>query len=72
MLYMQTDDSVVEATLLFAIKRLTSAVSESWRKVLHDGNSVIKMCTCLYCTLIMKLNMCRYVLTSSMTLAGLR
>ncbi len=25
------------------------------RKILHDGNSVIKVCTCLYCTSVMRL-----------------
>ncbi len=46
----------VEA-LLFAVNRLTTAVCVSCckmrQKVLHDGNSVIKMYTCLYCTSVM-------------------
>ncbi len=54
-----TDDSGVEA-LLFAVKRLIiTAVCVSCRKmrrkVLHDGNSVIKVFTCLYRTSIMRL-----------------
>ncbi len=57
-LYMNTDDAGVEA-LLFAVKRLITAVCVSCRKmrrqVLHDGNSVIKVFTCLYCTSIMRL-----------------
>ncbi len=57
-LYVHTDDGGVEA-LLFAVKRLTTAVcvscSKMRRKVLHDGNSLIKVCTCLYCTSIMRL-----------------
>ncbi len=57
-LYVHTDDGGVEA-LLFAVKRLINAVSESCRKmrrkVLHDSNSVIKVFTCLYCTSIMRL-----------------
>ncbi len=55
-LYVHTDDGSVEA-LLFAFKRLITAVCVSyrnmWRIVLHDGNSVIKVFTCLYCTSIM-------------------
>ncbi len=47
-LYVHTDDGGVEA-LLFAVKRLITAVSVSCRKmrrkVLHDGNSLIKLCT---------------------------
>ncbi len=57
-LYEHTDDGGVEA-LLFAVKRFITAVCVScrkmWRKVLHDGNSVIKVCTCLYRTSIMRL-----------------
>ncbi len=57
-LYVHTDDGGVEA-LLFAVKRLITAVCLScrkmWRKVLHDGNSLIKVFTCLYCTSIMRL-----------------
>ncbi len=41
-LYVHTDDGGVEA-LLFAVKRLITAVCVSchkmWQKVLHDGNS---------------------------------
>ncbi len=55
-LYVHTDDGGVE-TLLFAVKWLITAVCVSCRKmrqkVLHDGNSVIKVC--LYCTSIMRL-----------------
>ncbi len=52
-LYVHTDDSGVEA-LLFAVKRLITAVSESCRKmrrkVLHDSNSQPRLIgnTCLY------------------------
>ncbi len=57
-LYVHTDGGGVEA-LLFAIKRLTTAVFVSCLKmqlkVLHDGNSLIKVFTCLYCTSIMRL-----------------
>ncbi len=58
-LYVHTDDGGVEA-LLFAVKRLIiTAVCVSCRKmrrkVLHDGNSLIKLCTCLYCTSITRL-----------------
>ncbi len=57
-LYVHTDDGGVEA-LLFVVKRFTTAVCvscrEMWRKVLHDGNSLIKVCTHLYCTSIMRL-----------------
>ncbi len=57
-LYVHTDDGGVEA-LLFAIKRLITAVCVSCRKmrrqVLHDGDSLIKVFTCLYCTSIMRL-----------------
>ncbi len=57
-LYVHTDDGVVEA-LLFAVKRLTTAVCVSCRKmrrkVLHIGNSVNKVYTCLYRTSIMQL-----------------
>ncbi len=57
-LYVHTDDGGVEA-LLFAIKQLTTAVCVSCRKmvqqVLHNGNNAIKVCTCLYCTSIMRL-----------------
>ncbi len=58
-IFMHTDDGGVEA-LLFAVKRLIiTAVSESCRKmrrkVLHDGNSVIKVFTCLYRTSVMRL-----------------
>ncbi len=57
-LYVHTDDGGVEA-LLFAVKRLITAVCVScrkmWRKVLHNGNSLIKVFTCLYRTSIMRL-----------------
>ncbi len=57
-LYVHTDDGGVKA-LLFADKRLTTSVCVSFRKmrrkVLHDGNSLIKVFTCLYCTSIMRL-----------------
>ncbi len=57
-LYKHTDDGSVEA-LLFAVKRLITAVCVSCRKmrrkVLHDGNSLIKVFTSLYCTSIMRL-----------------
>ncbi len=58
-IFVHTDDGGVEA-LLFAVKRLIiTAVSEScrkmWQKVLHDGDSLIKVFTCLYCTSIMGL-----------------
>ncbi len=57
-LYMHTDDGGVEA-LLFAVKKLTIAMCVSCckmrQKVLHDGNNVIKVYTCLYCTSIMRL-----------------
>ncbi len=50
-LYVHTDDGGVEA-LLFAFKTLIPAVCVSCRKmqqkVLHGGNSLIKVCTCLY------------------------
>ncbi len=55
-LYVHTDDGGVEA-LLVAIKRLITAVCvfcrKMLRKVLHNGNSLIKVFTCLYCTSIM-------------------
>ncbi len=55
-LYVHTDNGGVEA-LLFAVKRLITAVCVSCRKmqrkVLHDSNSVIKVFTCLYCSSIM-------------------
>ncbi len=81
-LYVHTDDGGVEA-LLFAVKRLTTAVCVTLschkmrRKFLHDGNSLIKVCTCLYCTSIMQNRntphvLIRFVFTSIMTLAGLR
>ncbi len=57
-LYVHTDDGGVKA-LLFAVKRFTTAVCVSCRKmcrkVLHKGNSLFKVCTCLYCTSIMRL-----------------
>ncbi len=57
-LYEHTDDSGVEA-LLFTVKRLITAMCVSCRKmrlkVLHDGNSLIKVFTCLYRTSIMRL-----------------
>ncbi len=64
-LYEHTDDGGVEA-LLFAVKRLIiTAVCvcvfvcvscrKMRRKVLHDGNSMIKVFTCLYRTSIMRL-----------------
>ncbi len=57
-LYVHTDDGGVEA-LLFAVKHLTTAVCVSCckmrRKVLRDGNRLIKVFTCLYCTSIMRL-----------------
>ncbi len=57
-LYVHTDDGGVEA-LLFAVKRLTTAVcvTLSCHKMRKkcDGNSLIKVCTCLYCTSIMQL-----------------
>ncbi len=58
-IFVHTDDGGVEA-LLFAVKRLITAVcvcpvAKRGRKVLHDGNSVIKVFTCLYCTSIMRL-----------------
>ncbi len=57
-LYVHTDDGGVEA-LLFAVKQLTTAMCVScrkmWQKVLHHGNSLIKVFTCLYCTSIMRL-----------------
>ncbi len=57
-IFEHTDDGGVEA-LLFAVKRLITAVSESCRKmrrkVLHDSTSVIKVFTCLYRTSIMRL-----------------
>ncbi len=47
-LYVHTEDGSVEA-LLFAVKRLTTAACVSCRKmrwkVLHDGNSFIKVFT---------------------------
>ncbi len=56
--YVHTDDGDVEA-LLFAVKRLITAMCVScrkmWRKVLYEGNSLIKVCTCLYCTSIMQI-----------------
>ncbi len=49
---------VATLKLLFS-KHLTIAVCVSCRKilwkVLHDGNSLIKMYACLYCTSIMRL-----------------
>ncbi len=55
-LYVHTDDGGVEA---LAVKRLITAVCVSCRKmrrkVLHDGNSLIKVFTCLYRTSIMRL-----------------
>ncbi len=58
-IFVHTDDGGVEA-LLFAVKGLIiTAVRVSCRKmrrkVLHDGNSVIKVFTCLYRTSIMRL-----------------
>ncbi len=59
-IFVHTDDGDVEA-LLFAVKRLITAVCvcvscrKMWRKVLHDGNSLIKVFTCLYRTSIMRL-----------------
>ncbi len=57
-LYVHTDDSGAEA-ILFAVKWLITAVCVSCRKmrrkVLHDGNSLIKVFTCLYRTSIMRL-----------------
>ncbi len=58
-IFVHTDDGGVEA-LLFAVKRLIiTAVCVSCRKmqlkVLHDGNSVIKVFTCLYRTSVMRL-----------------
>ncbi len=57
MLYMQTDDGIVEIMLLY--KWLTTAVCVFYRKtqqkVIFDSNSVIKVCTCLYCTLIIRI-----------------
>ncbi len=57
-IFVHTDDGGVE-TLLFAVKGLITAVCVSCRKmqrkVLHDGNSLIKVFTCLYCTSIMRL-----------------
>ncbi len=57
-MYVHTDESSVEA-LLFAVKRLTTAVSVSCgkmqRKVKYDGNNLIKVCKCLHCTSIMRL-----------------
>ncbi len=59
-LYAHTDKGGVEA-LLFAIKWLTTAVWVSCckmrRKVLHDGNSLIKVFKSLYCTSIMWLKL---------------
>ncbi len=57
-LYVHSDDGGVEARL-FAVKWLIPAVCVSYRKmcqkVLQDGNSLIKVFTCLYCTSIMRL-----------------
>ncbi len=62
-IFVHTDDGGVEA-LLFAVKRLIiTAVCvcvcvscrKMQRKVLHDGNSLIKVFTCLYCTSVMRL-----------------
>ncbi len=57
-IFMHTDDGGVEA-LLFAVKQLITAVCVSCRKmrrkVLHDGNSLIKVFTCLYRTSVMRL-----------------
>ncbi len=57
-LYVHTDDGGVEA-LLFAVKWLITAVCVSChkmrQKVQHNGNSLIKVFTCLYWTLIMRL-----------------
>ncbi len=56
-LYVHTDGGV--EGLLFAVKRLTTAVCVSCRKmcrkVLYDGSSLIKVHTCLYCTSIKRL-----------------
>ncbi len=55
--YFRAYDGGVEA-LLFAVKRLITAMCVScrkMRKVLHDGNSLIKVFTCLYRTSIMRL-----------------
>ncbi len=53
-LYVHADDGGVEA-LLFAVKRLTTAVCVSCRKmrrkVLHDG-SLIKIYTCLHSVVV--------------------
>ncbi len=51
-LYVHTDDGGAEALLFAAV---CVSCHKMWRKVLHDGNSVIKVCTCLYCTSIMRL-----------------
>ncbi len=63
-LYVHTDNGGVEA-LLFAVKWLITAVScrKMRRKVLHDGNSLIKVCMSV---------LHFYLFTSIMTLAGLR
>ncbi len=54
-IFVHTDDDGVEA-LLFAVKRLITAVCVSCRKmVIDDGNSLIKVLTCLYRTSIMRL-----------------
>ncbi len=46
-LYVHTDDGGAEALLFAAV---CVSCRKMRRKVLHDGNSVIKVCTCLYCT----------------------
>ncbi len=51
-LYVHTDDGGAEALLFAAV---CVSCHKMWRKVLHNGNSVIKVCTCLYCTSIMRL-----------------
>ncbi len=57
-IFMHTNDGGVEA-LVFAVKRLITAVCVSYRKmrqkVLHNGNSLIKVFTCLYRTSVMRL-----------------
>ncbi len=52
-----TDDGVVEAMLVCLPSNgwPLPCVSKMRWKVLHDGNSVIKVCTCLYCTSILQL-----------------
>ncbi len=47
-LYVHTDDGGAEALLY--LPAVCVSCHKMWRKVLHDGNSVIKVCTCLYCT----------------------